>query len=68
MPRPSKSKIERYFNGETKKKVYPIDDIIIYELMSGSESNKSNEKCRMINIREEAVNKNVISILHAKLE
>lgn len=63
LPRPLKSKIERYFNGESIQLKYPIDEIIIYELMT--EQGEAGGYCRQIDIREEAVSKNTIAVLHA---
>ena len=66
LPRPIKNKIERYFGGESKRKTFEIDQIRLFELMSKSGSEPMH--CRRINIREEAISKNTVAILHAKIE
>lgn len=65
LPRPVRSKIERYFDRESKKKTFKIDDIRLYELMT--ETASTPFACRLVNIREEAISKNTIAVLHAKV-
>lgn len=49
MPRPVRSKIERYFNSESIHVTHKIDEIKIYELMN---EGIEEAHCRTIDIRK----------------
>lgn len=48
LPRPIKSKIEKYFGGESKRRTYKAEDVSLYEVMA--ETPNSKAYCRKIEI------------------